>query len=652
MTEEAGGAPDDIQLYLRASEQLFPKLVERIKDSNFFQAPLTYRGRVKAKKSIEGKIAKRRRLDPAYGIKELTDLVGIRFVTMLRMGVPDVALGIPDVTEKLLFLLGRPGNGELGDFGSATLQELKLFLCHPPQKLSKEGDWLDDVYDALCAQLEEHGPAVGLHEPGKVIRQQYSGVHLVVKFRVAVDGRDLIVPVEIQVRSVFEDAWGETDHRLFYKSDREALFAGGGPRSNVRAELGILKAMLDNAEQLAASISEKSKALAKLEELEVSQPDILPNLDPAKYPIDVAGPITYRRDLVDEYLQLVRAKETIDKSGLDRSKITKEYAGLAKEFERLFEKENGFASISIDDVPPDQRERIQALAFLLLMDRAVCHFLQGLDDAVAKAIELYEEITSPDPVFPGLEGRKHPTAWFRLGEAKNWMIETAATDEERESRVSEAYEAFAEARRMLSATAETDSLVIDDAQRAYLDQSIERLQGFALWRLSDIRRKNQGKAPQPRDIEQVRQAWQVVEKRTMALAPPFSHEDLYLHNTATYFAVDGVLLCEHLGQEPTGFPTKATIRTMLDTLDAEMKQLGFQEERFAHTRMYGADLLGDSEGAVRAAWQVLDAHVIPDRSLFSPYQKDMHDRVAREALEVISRFGGRPCPAAESSSER
>jgi hypothetical protein len=245
-------------------------------------------------------------------------------------------------------------------------------------------------------------------------------------------------------------------------------------------------------------------------------------------------------------------------------------------------------------------------------------------------------------LFPGLKGKDFPTAWFRMGEAKAWLMELTVDATSRDLLAAEAFAAYARARKTLTAVPEHETHIIALEQRAYLDENIERLQGFALWRVSDLRRTALEGRSQLIDLQNVREAWKVVEKRATALRRPFSWERLNLYNTATYFAADGLRLCEILGQPETGFPAKEEVEAMLDTLHQEMQAMTFSDEKFSHTIMCGALLLGDAARAARAADDVMTAHVAAETTHFSPYQKDMHDRVAREAWNVLRPSTSKP----------
>jgi ppGpp synthetase/RelA/SpoT-type nucleotidyltranferase len=609
-----------VQRYLRASDKLYPEIVHTLDQSGLFPPPLSYRGRVKREASVLEKISRKRRLRPSYNIDHVTDLVGIRFITLMR-------LGIADVTESLLHLL--KGGAGSGKFRQAQLQEFKQFISSPPRDIDPDtGESLNPLYEKLRGQLAESYPDGAPVELRIEPRAQYSGVHIVIGFSVDLEGSKLVVPAEIQIRSVFEEAWGELDHKLFYKADRSGIVTGERRRLAVRRQLGILKSMLDTAADYAELISHTDPPGP-----DTPKPDIRPNLDGVDYIETIAMPITHGRDIIDEFIGLVREKRKIDSTRTSDD----EYLGLADKFKELFD--NEFSRIDIDEFPDDQRERVKSVAFLMLMEQAISLFLGARESAVREAIALYEDITSKS-LYPGLEGKKYPTAWFRLGEAKAWLMELSSDLAHRDRLAAEAFDAYATARKMLSAVPKHEHFVIAPDQRVYLDENIERLQGFALWRASDLRRSRLGRV-QAVDLQNVSGAWKVVEKRTRGMRAPFSIGELNLYNTATYFAVDGLNLCEALGEETKAFPGRPAIKNMLDTLEQQMVRLGFQDEKFSHTLMHGSLLLRDGERAARAAEEVMDAHVKADTSHLSPYQKDMHDRVAREAWAVM-RLGDKP----------
>ena len=50
--------------------------------------------------------------------------------------------------------------------------------------------------------------------------QAYSSTHIVMFRRLVHDGEEIRVPIEVQVRTTFEDAWAQVDHKLRYASKR------------------------------------------------------------------------------------------------------------------------------------------------------------------------------------------------------------------------------------------------------------------------------------------------------------------------------------------------------------------------------------------------------------------------------------------------
>jgi len=618
-----------LQLLIRASEKLYPWITDRLEDSRLFRAPLTFRGRVKGDESIREKVRKKRLTTPDYTIDDITDLVGFRFVTMMRMG-------IADVTDALLSLLVAPPHEAPGDFGGATLKQFTQHISPPPQDINPEtGEWIDPLSDKLEAQFAARYNGAPPFKFKPEIRAQYSGVHLIVEFPVPI-APELTISAEFQVRSVFEEAWAELDHKLFYKADNAGLLIGERRRLALSGHLGILKSLLDTAANYAELISQTDPTGPDGPKL-----DIRPDIDGDHYAEEVAGPIKHRRDVIEDFLALMREKRLVDSKRMSGDEsLEGVYVGLANKFKDLFDKR--FSQIEPTDFPKDQRDRVRSLAFLILMEQAISWFLGEKDTPVRNAIALYETITTKR-VYGSLEGKNFPTAWFRLGEAKVWLLENAKDADERERLAREAADAFARARKTLSAVPKENRLIIAPEQRAYLNWNIERLQGFALWRLSDLRREAVGASPGLLDLENVREAWKAVKKHALALTIPFTDDQLNLFNTATYFATDGLQLCARLDKPTMEFPSLKVLKQMLDTLEKQMRVLDTRGERFAHTLMFGFIHLGDEERAVRYAEAVMDAAHEKIRSgRLSPYQKDMHDRVAREAWAYLKKLGRGP----------
>ncbi len=627
---------DYLSKLLKAAEELGPKLMQELSASGFFQAPLTYKSRIKDETRAREKIERKRKLKPHYTAESIQDIIGIRFVTLLRT---DIA----DVVRSLFKILEGESHGDAPHLTGATLDEFRHHCSTPPQEVDAAGEWHDSLYDKLKTILGDYESR--LLNPPKTLsdrfkrenHQQYSSVHIVIYVRYRLGGHDFRVPIEIQVRSVFEDAWGEIDHMLFYEPVREGIVTGEDKRLAAASDLRVLKAMMDNAAEYAAIISKKDFGRR-----DDTRQFIAPNLDDADYMHALAQGLTAHRDLLDEFVGLVREKDRIDQT---KPLVRNLYAPLAERFADLTSRFN--AKVRLEDFPKGDEERALSIAYHLRMEEALCRLLGGGEDQVTKAIAIYETLTLDHP-YDNIDARfsEFPTAWFRLAQANVEKMELTNDYEERRRLSRAAFEAYGTSRTLLDQVmAKKDSnqeYVISSKQREYLDRRIERLRGFALWRLSDLRRRDMPEQT-PEDLENVREAWLAMKGKALAAMQAMADDpanisgsQLNLLNTAAYIALDGLSLCAHLKADTSDFPNKSVMADMIRLLEMCAKSHDVKTaEKTWHTVMIGALYLDDFERAADAAEKVMTAHVEGDTTGYSHYDREAHERTSRDAWKVL-----------------
>jgi ppGpp synthetase/RelA/SpoT-type nucleotidyltranferase len=172
-----------------------------------FQAPAissvfyAVKGRVKTVVGILDKVNRKRSGQnprPDYCPTDITDVVGIRVITLFR----------DDIIEALKIVLKLIKQHTPSPFIKDKLHEAIIYTS------VAEGD-----PEAINARVKDVLKAFGYSDIC-VVRQaptQYSSIHLLA-FCPREGERE--IAVEIQIRTVFEDAWGEIDHKLRYSNDR------------------------------------------------------------------------------------------------------------------------------------------------------------------------------------------------------------------------------------------------------------------------------------------------------------------------------------------------------------------------------------------------------------------------------------------------
>ncbi len=205
----------------------------------------TVKTRVKTEGRLFEKVMeKRENGKPDYAPTSATDLLGMRVVSLFRSEIPqhlDLLLRIilqkqnevlspfePHVEETIIYVSGQ--KSERAKFTSDIKTVLKSFGLQP-----------DDIQEK---------------------ESSYSSVHLIVRLHdskpentTLLLPEDYAIPVEIQFREVFEDAWGEINHRLGYSLQRSATSI---VKDDVSRSLIVLKAFTDGCASFSTNIADRA----------------------------------------------------------------------------------------------------------------------------------------------------------------------------------------------------------------------------------------------------------------------------------------------------------------------------------------------------------------------------------------------------------
>lgn len=193
-----------------------------------------YKSRVKSDARLIEKLGRKRASKPEYTLESITDVVGLRIVTLFRREMPEVV-------KQVVALINHDSKFAPNIFEKKSLREVVIYSANPN-------------FDEIAASVKEFLAEVGLEAEIKASKEGYSSIHIV-----STIGSANKVPVEIQVRTVFEDAWGEIDHKFGY-----VIRSGKGhdaPIKNpryVQGHLKILKKFADACAEYADAIFEEA----------------------------------------------------------------------------------------------------------------------------------------------------------------------------------------------------------------------------------------------------------------------------------------------------------------------------------------------------------------------------------------------------------
>lgn len=161
-----------------------------------------FKSRVKSETKLVEKVNRKVREKADYELSHVTDVIGLRLITLFRNE-------IHQVLNEILKLIRHEKDLKPNPFEKCLFEEVIIYTNAPS-------------YDPFLADLKAVLAENEIEPKITQSKEGYSSVHIVTRL---VDGTKLKLndgevdhklPIEIQIRSVFEDAWGEIDHKFGY----------------------------------------------------------------------------------------------------------------------------------------------------------------------------------------------------------------------------------------------------------------------------------------------------------------------------------------------------------------------------------------------------------------------------------------------------
>lgn len=225
------------------ANMVYERVQEFLKTSNIIGKPIySLSGRVKGLPRIIEKIKDRRdKGDKAFSVNKVEDICGYRYITVYQSD-------IPYVIERLLSAVSVSSWGATATspfFAGQTVQ----VTIHTSRPINDPISIVNGVRDVLTRWGGRHEVDMRSQETG------YSSIHLVIQCVLRRSGREIIFPVEFQIRSWLEEFWGQLDHKLRYETNRGIIGSATWHR-----HLNVLKAQFDSVIQYVDLIKETAEA--------------------------------------------------------------------------------------------------------------------------------------------------------------------------------------------------------------------------------------------------------------------------------------------------------------------------------------------------------------------------------------------------------
>ncbi|BAN33966.1 hypothetical protein SCD_n00117 [Sulfuricella denitrificans skB26] len=467
------------------------------------------KSRVKSEERLIEKVTRKRKEKEKYDVDSVTDVIGIRLITLFRKE-------IPDIVREVLALIAHGKELSPNPFQKSCFEEIIIYTNAPH-------------HDPFLAQLKEVLSQAGAAFELKESLEGYSSVHIVsricsvAKLRTDYGEKKHPLPIEIQIRTVFEDAWGEIDHRFGYV--QRAGKNSGTPIHNsalVQPHLKVLKHFTDACAHYADTIlvSATTPLISKGEQGKIisveSDDDILKRFSE----LNVAA------NFITVYVEGRKLREEASKISLNQGaqhpQTVSAYIQAAEHFLQV--RQAGERELS------DGQGKAQYI-YYARMNEALCLMSTEAPEYVQQAVELYTELADLYPSFP--------LAKFRLAQA---VAKLGQTDP-----AIELYQSAEEAVEGIASVSHKTGHWPDElplADYTHVSGALPKLLGYQLWKKAEYI----GSLPDHDIEERTSLLYRAVMVTSKGLtARP---DDIKIHNNFAYYATQYLELLGSLGGQP------------------------------------------------------------------------------------------------------
>lgn len=608
---------DELDNYriLAAAREFLERLLGTIRYSELFDGAYAVSSRLKKPARLQDKIvAKRNEGRPAYSLADVTDIIGVRFISLYRR---DITQNVRSILELVAGEKAISPNSLQG----VEVVELKSYTSNTIPDQDPVNLELRTLYEGSFSKRFDDVPFE------LIARSRYSSVHMVLKARYSHEGTNHVLPVELQFRSVFEDAWAEIDHKLLYELGRFGERVDGAQREAMAQHMSVLKKIVDTAADY-ADVIRRTVVVSREKPVTIER-----NLDDAEYILELAPLAGLPHDTTHALAIVLREKVALDRDIEEgRADISAlQYVDVANKLSLLTPGVE--AALGKNDTRP-----ARTIAFSLRMEEALCRLLSGDPQQIRGSVESYAKLVRDFPQFPA--------GWFRSAQAHQRLSEIAeAPGDDERTAVEVAFAHFGKAMTTLDEHAELKDeeriFFISPAQANYIGVNTARLQGFTKWRLSDRRRRATTRVTLE-DLKDVLLAFQV--SRSALEREQEEADRIKLVNNVVFYAADAHEMAGALQEAGQDFdevdlPEKTEMRALLKLLSSAAGDNILRLETIVRANL----VVGDPTAAGDAARQILDLNADGSSSsadtMSSPYVAEAKERAARNAWKVVRAAG-------------
>ncbi|MDD2307896.1 MAG: hypothetical protein PHP53_24545 [Prolixibacteraceae bacterium] len=371
-------------------------LLTALNQSQLFDVCYARKCRVKTKEHLlekkTRKVEKENKVN--YKIEDITDVIGIRLVTLFRNEMSIVF-------ENIINLINHDNPLNPNPFEKCAIDEIIIYIASLVDPVTLEiGEIAENKKLSIIPEIKES-------------KEGYSSIHIVTKLKhkcseINKKIKSYKIPLEIQIRTVFEDAWGEIDHKYGY-SNRRSVDSDEQILKKISNHLRILKkfsdACADYANQIHIEYTNKKLEISSTEKvLSVNSDDDIIN-------------IFRREDVQNDKIELyILARDKRVQHERQTGEEREDGLSLASNDFNLI-----VSDLEIENLSFENDRGVYLFYFYCKMNEAICLMSTKNTQNINKSLNIYLTL------FPAYE--KFPLLLMRTGQAYGKLQKnTKATD--------------------------------------------------------------------------------------------------------------------------------------------------------------------------------------------------------------------------------
>lgn len=563
MSEEEDAAAFFVNL---AADRAAPELFSALNKAKVGSEAYAFKMRVKEEQGLLEKTTRKQLEKPGYKLSDITDVIGLRVVTLFRSEMPLVV-------DRILAMVLEAESDSF--FVKNSLIEVIVY--------SSQNVAFDGIVQEVASIVEKRSI------DNSIFRCEesdtgYSSIHLVARIdrslewpggKVQEGFDDYRIPIEIQIRTVFEDAWGEIDHK-FYKIRRIKQSSNPFTEEKFGKHLRTLKRFADACGEYADAI--ESDYVGAKSSYSTAVIDINRGESLADRFNDVGVP----SNLIELFLEIDRKTKKLNSEtvGIRALQPADSFVKLADEYSRL---ENIAKSNNL------KPEADRVFGYYLSMYRALNLLRSKLKSKIIDGATIYESVVEKYPDFP--------VPLYRLGLA----LGSLGNYDRALSCLSKALELVKD----ISDKPVKDRIdQLPDEDRLHLKYNIPKLIGYQYWKKSvdssDLEKK----------LQLLQRAFDETVKCNQSIEPDdtkwdeFDEHQITIANNLLYYGVEGSELMNSLGKDSSCYKDdiESQLKFLLTKIDVEQSK----DLLVLDTMMVAFDFLQREQEAVQAAGKILE----------------------------------------------